>query len=792
MSVEHFYWLDQIQPSHRDRVGNKAFHLAMLQQRGYPVLPGLVVGADLFQAFLGQIRWSDPTFTDLPHSSLHLDVDNPRQLQQVAQRIRQAIELTPLLEPWQLFLTEAVQTWQTDTLIFRPSLTLQLGLDPIVSYRTVGLLEARTGWAKPDSIALTLKQVWSELFRARSLLYWQRLGIQPQQIHLAVLVQPIRSAIAAGDVQMDNARLKIRSTWGLGQALVRGEVLPDQYDVDEYGKLQASRPGKKTIAYEVADRAAQTVKETATKDADAKDGCLKIKLLDFDQQTQLTLSDTQFHSLLHLVQQITAALKVPIELEWTFCHLPDQTEPAFYVTQAIPQLLTSSQHKRSESSDDRNQSFSPAPSWLKGIAAAPGKIVAVAWVLQQNTSLPLEIPPDSILVAPALLPEWILSLRQVAGIITEQGGVTSHGAILARESGIPAVVGVAQATHQIRTGDRILLDGDRGEVQRMTEMIQPNSEPAANEFQSTAESPNRIYATRSATQLMISLSRTDTLTEMAALPSDGVGLLRSELLMLEVLEQRPVDQWLQQDKQALIDRLTEQIQRFVFAFAPRPVFYRSLDVRSHEFPSLQGSDATERNPMMGLRGTFRYQVNPALFEVELAALRQVQEAGQKNLRLVLPFVRTVEEFQFCRQKVEQAGLIQPHFQLWIMAEVPSVLLLLEDYIQAGVQGIAIGTNDLTQFLFGVDRDHPQMASHFDSSHLAVQRAIQALVQTARTANLPCLLCGHIPHHFPEMIDSLIRQGITAISVEPGDLNWTSEAIDRAERRLLLEIARGRE
>ena len=324
--------------------------------------------------------------------------------------------------------------------------------------------------------------------------------------------------------------------------------------------------------------------------------------------------------------------------------------------------------------------------------------------------------------------------------------------------------------------------------------MQLNLEPTAESLPSGAANHDPISATArfSATQLMVSLSRTDALEQIATLPVDGVGLLRSELIMLEALQHRPPDLWLQQDKQGLIDRLAEQIQKLTAAFAPRPVFYRSLDIRSHEFPSLEESGFTERNPTMGMRGTFRYQVNPALFEVELAALRKVQQAEQKNLRLVLPFVRTVEEFQFCRQKVEQAGLVQPHFQLWMMAEVPSVLLLLEDYIRAGAQGIAIGTNDLTQLLFGVDRDHPKMANSFDVSHPAAQRAIQALLQTARSANLPCLICGHIPQNAPEMIDSLIRQGITAISVEPGDVGWMSTAIERAERRLLLELVRDRQ
>jgi pyruvate,water dikinase len=285
------------------------------------------------------------------------------------------------------------------------------------------------------------------------------------------------------------------------------------------------------------------------------------------------------------------------------------------------------------------------------------------------------------------------------------------------------------------------------------------------------------------------MSQPDRLSEIANLPIDGVGLLRSEFMVLDALKQRHLQTWLQQDRQSLIDRLTQQIQQFAAAFAPRPVFYRSLDLRSHEFLGHSEVTQPEVNPMLGMRGTFSYCQNPDLFNVELAALRQVQQAGYSNLRLILPFVRTVEEFCFCRQQVEQAGLAQVQsFQLWIMAEVPSVLFLLEDYVKAGVQGIAIGTNDLTQLMLGVDRDQPQMATAFNPNHPAVLRAMQQLIQAAQQAKIPCSVCGQASHHL-ELVDWLVQWGVGAISIAPGEIEATYEAIERAERRLLLAAAR---
>ncbi len=264
-------------------------------------------------------------------------------------------------------------------------------------------------------------------------------------------------------------------------------------------------------------------------------------------------------------------------------------------------------------------------------------------------------------------------------------------------------------------------------------------------------------------------------------------------MMLEILQGQHPSLWVEQKRsQQLVERLTEHISRFASAFAPRPVFYRSLDLRSHEFQSLEGSPsfATNSNPMLGVRGTFSYLVYPEIFQLELTAIAQVYRAGYNNVRLILPFVRTVEEFSFCRRQVEQAGLtLYSQFQLWIMAEVPSVLLLLPDYVKAGVQGISIGTNDLTQLLLGVDRDQSQMAAAFDSRHPAVMRAVQQLIQTAKQQGIPTSICGQAPAEYPDLIEHLVRWGIDSISVSPDAVESTYSAIARAEHRIILEASR---
>ena len=826
MFEDHLYWLDQIHTSHRLLVGDKAFYLGLLAQRRCPVIPGFVISSAIFQSFLEQIEWAEPMFVDLPYSSLHVDVDSPRQLQAVAQHIRQTLEVSSLSEDWLTQIEQAVQPWETPALILRPSIALPSGLDPTVSLGATGFLEARVCKVEKADIAQSLKQVWTELFRAKSLLYWQRLRIQPQQVNLAVLVQPIANAIASGDVQIHETYLEVRAIWGLGKALTNGEVTPDFCQVDLQTGIHTYRSASKRYAY-------QLIPSDRTSSITQPANCYQAIPVEPSQQTQPALSQTQLQELIRLTQQTATDLGARVGLEWT---LIDQgNSPTLYVTQIIPHLkmgrwngesqktkaiatvpsssasfssthLSDAHLSDAHSSDahlsgsDSSSHFAHSP-LLTGLAAAPGTITAPAWVSHHPIPPHLDMPTGVILVAPNITPDWLPWMKQAVAIITEQGGMTSHGAVLAREIGIPAITGAINATEMINTGDNLLIDGDRGEIFRVTEGNEQTTESGgqkdetANSFRSV-ESPSvnvsHPSSVLTATQLFVTFSQPNVIDKVANLPVNGVGLLRSELLLLEILEQRHPDLWIQQGQQVeLVDRMTQQILQFAQAFTPRPVFYRSTDLRSHEFSHLQGSNrAIEPNPMLGLRGTWHYQTDPALFEIELAALRRVQQQGYTNVHLLLPFVRTVEEFRFCQQRIEQAGLTQnPLFRLWIMAEVPSVLLLLPDYIQAGVQGIAIGSNDLTQLLLGVDRDQPQLATAFNPLHPAVMRAIQHLIQTAQQAQIPCSICGQAAGQYPEMIEALVRWGITAISVHPNEVVLTQQTIARTEQRLLLDMAR---
>jgi len=836
VTVANLYWLDQIQLHHQVLVGNKAFYLSQLRQKDFPVVPGFVASAGMLRQFLESIDWSEPLFADLPYSSLRLDIDNPRQLQAIAQRLRQSIEVPPLPAAWLAALDDAMQQLHAPVLVLRPSLFVEAPaskaskLSAIADGRSSALFDLQVCQATTTDVAQGLKRLWAQLFRAKSLFYWQRLGIPLQQVKLAVLVQPLRSAIASGTVQILDDTVLVQSTPGLGMAIAWGEVLPDVYQAHAAsGVVHTKQLGNRAIAYQVVESMAAKQKPD---DADAPNcthtqlgswsshapalPLLQTYLPDESQQEHFSLTDVQMSALMQLVQRVVAEMGHVAALEWTL--YPEHgVQQRLSITQVVTLSSETRLHKRHEvplplpkpltAALDRpfhadaepitsalvhaGQSVTPEPQALlvSGLAAAQGCAIGKANVISSLSDAIEPMPSGTILVAEMLPPHWLLLIKQAAGIVLEQGSMTSHSAIIAREVGVPAVIAAANATQKIQTGELILIDGDRGNVYRMADRLQPLPEMTAAPASESVNSDDRPPLS---TGLMVNLSQPDHLGAIAALPIDGIGLLRGELLALSVLDHQHPLQWLQSGRSdALVERLAARIAQFAAALAPRPVFYRSLDLRSHESRGLPGGEAVplEVNPTLGLHGTFSYCLDSTLFDLELAALAQVQIEYPK-IHLLLPFVRTVEEFTFCRERVQKAGLMHnSQFQLWIMAEVPSVLFLLPDYVRAGVQGIAIGTNDLTQLLLGVDRDHATMASAFDARHPAVKAAIAQLIQQARQLGIPCSICGQAPSHDPGLVEALVRWGITSISVDPGAVEATYWAIARAEQQLLLDAIR---
>lgn len=683
-----------MQPSDRGIVGDQACHLSVLMQQGYPVLAEGVITTIAFEQFLSAIAWLAPLFA-LPN----LASIEARQQQAIARQIRHEIEATPLIADW------LPELWSAPALLLRP----QIVNEAIATAND--WLAPQICWAEPDAIATAIKRVWGEVFRAKSLLFWQRSNLPISQIRLTVLVQPVSAAIASGQVRLSATEKMLQGQRGLGG--VTG--LMDAVPIDLLNPQSIASTHQLQLSH------------------DRQSDCLELQS---SAGRSPILDSAQIQQLMQMASAIASTDYQDYQLEWL---LTDAPQPQFWLTQVLPMAET------------RPIGRSIDPEILvRGLAASAGRIIGTAWVMEEH-QIPTDLPADAILVA-ARLSMQALHVKQVSGFAIEQGSLTSHSAIIARELGIPAIVGATNATRQIQTGDRVCLDGDRGLLYRIdseSHLAAKPVIPAATLTLPDAQAP----------ALMVNLSQTVTLEQIAHLPIAGVGLLRSELLLVDLL-QAPASE-------TSIATIADRLRPFVETLYPRPVYYRSLD---------RAILASELNPLLGLHGAFSYQLDGSWFERELLALRQLQQEGFDNLHLLLPFVRTIEEFRWCRSQVEQAGLMQPTFQLWIMAEVPSVLFLLPDYVAAGAQGIAIGSNDLTQLLLGIDRDQPQFAAAYSQMHPAVLQAIHQLIQTARQLKIPCSICGQAPSLFPELIASLVGWGITAISVEPSAIEATARAI----------------
>ncbi len=434
---------------------------------------------------------------------------------------------------------------------------------------------------------------------------------------------------------------------------------------------------------------------------------------------------------------------------------------------------------------------------LHGLGGAPGSASGAARVLVSLADA-ASLNDGDVLVTHMTSPDWLPLLRRAGAIVTDSGGMTCHAAIVSRELGIPCVVGTGEATSKLRDGEIVTVDATRGVVlegaRRPVGAGEPG--PGAPGERSAGASVGAISAVApvTATQILVNLSEPSQVARVKDLQVDGVGLLRAEMMVLEALAGDHPRTLLEEGRgDEFVARMAEGLSTFAAGFAPRPVTYRTIDFRTNEFSGLRGGERFEpheANPMIGYRGALRYTREPDVFALELAALRQVWDAGLHNLHVMLPFVRSTRELRRCRELIAESGLFdRPGFELWVMAEVPSVLFNLEEYAALGVTGISVGSNDLTQLLLGADRDNEVLAETFDERDPAVIAYLRELIPRARRLGLHTSICGQAPSVHPEYAELLVRAGIDAISVSVDAVERTRRLVGAAEQRLLLDAAR---
>jgi pyruvate,water dikinase len=365
-------------------------------------------------------------------------------------------------------------------------------------------------------------------------------------------------------------------------------------------------------------------------------------------------------------------------------------------------------------------------------------------------------------------------MKRAAAIVTDLGGRTCHAAIVSRELGVPCVVGSGKATAILHNGQEVTVDGSQGKIYAGI---------LASLFKAKAVSIGPEIKTR--TKVYVNLADPELAGAVAARNVDGVGLLRAEFMIAQIGE-HPSYMLAQGRGEEFTQRLAQGLATFAKAFHPRPVVYRTTDFKTNEYRNLKGGEQyeeQEENPMLGYRGCSRYLKDIETFKLELEAVKRVRKE-YKNLWVMIPFVRTVDEFTGVKKVLEDNGLRQnEEFKLWMMAEVPSNVFLLDEFLDVGIDGISIGSNDLTQLVLGVDRDSPMFGEEFDERNEAVLIALERLITGGVKRGVTVSICGQAPSVYPELTEKLVEWGITSVSVSPDAIETTREIIAAVERRL---------
>lgn len=783
-------WFDDLGREDVPTAGGKGANLGEMTRSGLPVPPGFVVTVEAFSTFVDASGLAD-RIRDLLDD---LDVDDTKRLRSTAAELQDLVRSTPIPESVEQAIREAYGRLSRDAgeaaslAAVRSSATVEDTAD----FSFAGMFESFLNVRGEDELLARVRDCWASAFGARLLFYRIKQGLAGEQL-VAVVVQRMVDAEKSGvlftadPATNDRGRLVIEGAWGLGEVVVGGQVTPDRYEVD-----------KDTLS---------VIRKTAGhKDfmltLDPETGVTKRIELSPERADAEVLTAEEVRSLAELGIRDERHYGVPQDAEWAIVDgsiflvqtRPITTLVARQATAAEPTVWDTAAGEEEEAEaegepGERAAGHRAAEVLLHGLGASPGRAAGRARVLE-SPGQGDDLAEGEILVAAMTTPDWVPLMRRAAAVVTDAGGMTSHAAIVSRELGIPCVVGTREATKVLKDGQEVTVDGRAGSVLAGSAAAAPAT-AAKGERRRPVEALAAPPVT--ATRLYVNLGEPDRAEEVAALPVDGVGLLRAEFMILSALDGTHPRRLIEEGRtDSFVEALKRDLRVFASAFHPRPVIYRAMDFRTNEFRGLNGGESFEpheENPMIGYRGCFRYTREPDLFGLELRALAAVRDDFD-NLHLMIPFVRTGSEFRECKRLIDESGLTRdPRLELWVMAEVPSIVTWLEYYVSLGATGVSIGSNDLTQLVLGVDRDSDVLAPLLDERDRAVLDAIGAIIGECRRLGVTSSICGQAPSVYPEYVDTLVRLGIDSVSVLPDAVDTTRRNLAIAEQKLLLEQAR---
>ncbi|OYR64838.1 phosphoenolpyruvate synthase [Halorubrum ezzemoulense] len=757
-------------------VGGKAASLGELIGAGLPVPPGFAVTAGTYRTFIEEAGIDDELF-----DAVDVDPEDSAALREAEATAERLILDTPFPDEVREEILEQYRAMGEDGeeafVAVRSSATAEDLPDSSFAGQQETFLNVRE-----DDLLRRVKECWASLFTQRAIYYRQQRGFPHADVDIAVVVQRMVDAEKSGVMftshpSTGDPQVTIEAAWGLGEAVVSGTVSPDNYVYDrERGAVDEVT---------VADKKVEMVKDPDTGETVQLD-------VDEDRRSERVLSDGEIGDLVELGERVEDHYGAPQDVEWAIYG------GEIYMLQSRPITTI-----REDTGDEGGASGADAAAadgegattarggdddadvLVDGLGASPGVVSGAVRLVHKLDHLD-QVQEGDVMVTEMTMPDMVPAMKRAAGIVTDEGGMTSHAAIISRELGVPAVVGTGNGTRVLEDGQQVTLDGDKGTLRAGED---ESAEPGEEFEPVEAARPETPVKPMTATEVKVNVSIPEAAERAAATGADGVGLLRIEHMVLS-LGKTPETYIADHGARAYQDELIEGVRRVADEFYPRPVRVRTIDAPTDEFRELEGGEGepAEHNPMLGWRGIRRSLDKPEPFRQELAAFARLYDMGYDNLEVMFPLVNDAADVEGIARHMREAG-IDPETHRWgVMIETPASALQIEELAEAGIDFASFGTNDLTQYTLAVDRNNEHVADRFDELHPAVLRLIGDTIETCRELGVDTSICGQAGSK-PEMVEFLVEKGVSSISANIDAVRDVQHEVKRTEQRLLLDSVR---
>jgi len=758
--MEYVEFFEELKKEDVDIAGGKGANLGELTQAGIPVPPGFVITSATYQKFMDETGITQKIMDILDA----LDVNNNKELQESAREIKKIIIETEIPDEISSLIIESYNALchrigkENAFVAVRSSATAE----DLPEASFAGQQDTYLNVKGPEDMIKYVRKCWASLFGARAIFYREENNFDHSKVYIAVVVQEMVDAEKAGVMftvhpSTGEEKILIEGAWGLGEAVVSGTVTPDTYWVDKAtGEILRKQISEKNIMFQKKSENGQTVKVPVPED-------LKNKQV---------LNEDEIAQLVELGKRIQEHYQFPQDTEWAI------ENGKIFMLQSRPVTTLDMGTASGEALHEGDRTVI-----TKGLGASPGMAAGSVKIIKTTDELD-KVQEGDILVTVMTTPDMVPAMKRANGIITDEGGVTCHAAIVSRELGIPCVVGTGDATSILPENSLVTLDGNKGIVWEGKLVETAKKEETSEEPTVVLQAPLTV------TEVKVNVSMSEAAKKAAATGADGVGLLRTEHMMLTT-GVHPKKYIKEGNEAELVRVLVENILKVADSFYPKPVWYRTLDAPTDEFQSLDGGEGEpyEHNPMLGWRGIRRELDEPEILLAEFKAIKKLHEQGYTNIGIMLPLVQHHSELRQAKKIARQAGLKpQENIEFGIMVETPAAAMTIEDFIAEGVDFVSFGTNDLTQYTLAIDRNNEKVADLYTESHPAVLKLIERVIVECNKAGVKTSICGQAGS-IPAIVEKLVELGITSVSANTDAVATVRETVARVEKKLLLKAAR---